>query len=81
MNLIRGSSHSQGSAELLQAFFQEELNSPSMAWYARVPSKSNPADAPSRLRLQELRELVGEFTLLGADVPERLLTLGCESAS
>eukprot|EP00971_Amphidinium_carterae_P332267 6466342-Amphidinium_carterae.1 len=81
MNLIRGSSHSQGSAELLQAFLEEELKFPSMSWYARVPSKSNPAGAPSRLCLQELRDILGEFSLLGADVPESLVMLGNASAA
>eukprot|EP00971_Amphidinium_carterae_P308875 6137710-Amphidinium_carterae.1 len=81
MNLIRGSSNSLGCAELLRVFFEEELKLPSLSWYARVPSKSNPADAPSRFRLQELRDSIGEFSLLGAEVPRRLLTLSCESAS
>eukprot|EP00971_Amphidinium_carterae_P302948 6019343-Amphidinium_carterae.1 len=32
----------------LHRFVQEDAVSPSLAWFARVPSKSNPADAPSR---------------------------------
>eukprot|EP00971_Amphidinium_carterae_P279237 5543137-Amphidinium_carterae.1 len=48
ISLIRGSSNSPSCAELLRLFFEEELSLPSMSWYARVPSKSNPADAPSR---------------------------------
>ena len=34
--------------DLLKAFYAAEVNSPSFWWVERVPSKSNPADEPSR---------------------------------
>ena len=38
---------------LIEAMIQDAQND-SLTWYARVPSPSNVADAPSRLNWQEL---------------------------
>ena len=46
--LIKGSSKSIASFALLTLFFEQEELSYSYPWFCRVPSSSNPADAPSR---------------------------------
>jgi hypothetical protein len=46
--LISGTSKSLASMTLLTEFHLVESLKPSYPWYARVPSSSNPADAPSR---------------------------------
>ena len=40
---------------LIEAMLQDARND-SLSWYTRVPSPSNVADAPSRLKWQELSE-------------------------
>ena len=52
MSLIKGGSPSASSNRLILSFSRLELESQSWSWFARVPSASNPADGPSRLRLQ-----------------------------
>ena len=37
--------------DLIQAFYAIEVHLPSFWWIERVPSKSNPADEPSRTRM------------------------------
>ena len=49
--LIKGYSRAQGSRLMLRMMVELELSSMCWTWYSRVPSKSNPADAPSRLEL------------------------------
>ena len=41
------------SALIVEAVIDEDLVDHSLWWYARVPSESNPADAPSRGREPE----------------------------
>ena len=47
--LIRGSSDSLACERIVRAVCMEDTRHVSWPWYARVPSKSNPADDPSRL--------------------------------
>jgi hypothetical protein len=47
-SLIRGYSDSAASLSLIYKFYQCERTTPSYLWFARVPSHSNIADAPSR---------------------------------
>jgi hypothetical protein len=47
-SLIRGCSHSKASNQILDFVSRLEMNTQSWSWYTRVPSKSNPADDPSR---------------------------------
>ena len=47
--LIRGESHAAASRDLLAAVAEEDVAWPVPTWFARCPSESNPADAPSRL--------------------------------
>ena len=46
--LLKGRSSSPTMDDLLKAFCAAEVNSPAFWWVERVPSKSNPADEPSR---------------------------------
>jgi hypothetical protein len=46
---IKGRSNSPSMDDLVKAFYSIEVHMPSFWWIERVPSKSNPADEPSRL--------------------------------
>ena len=63
--LIKGRSPSQAMNEMAQLFLRLELESPSYICIERVPSFSNPADAPSRGCPHETSEL-RESKLIGA---------------
>ena len=45
---IKGTSRDSEWRKLLLAFERIDSGSPSLTWYARVPSQSNPSDPPSR---------------------------------
>ena len=51
--LIKGTSPTMDSAFLTAAFWKEDSNLKIFSWFKRVPSPSNPADAPSRKRNSE----------------------------
>jgi hypothetical protein len=51
-SLIRGCSHSTANNRILDFINRIEIENQSWSWYTRVPSCSNPADAPSRGVLQ-----------------------------
>ena len=70
--IIRGASPSGPSAVLVEHFGDAEAELDSFSWIERVPSPSNPADGPSRLRF-------GDLALRGARVREaaEVLSLGC----
>ena len=53
-SLIRGFSPSLASFLIVSQFFAEELKAPNYLWFARVPSHSNIADAPSRGKVAEV---------------------------
>ena len=67
--IIKGASPSGPSAILVDAFWSKEAALGAFSWIERVPSQSNPADAPSRLefaglvkcgaRLREAGEVLG----------------------
>ena len=46
--LVRGSSACPASGLLIEAVVDRDLRDHALMWYARVPSASNLADAPSR---------------------------------
>ena len=46
--VVKGRSNSPTMDDLVKAFFSVEVHLPSFWWIERVPSKSNPADEPSR---------------------------------
>ena len=70
--IIRGASPSGPSALLVEHFWTAESELGAYSWIERVPSPSNPADGPSRLRF-------GEMTARGARVrgAEVVLSLVC----
>ena len=57
--LIKGYTPSGASARLVAAFWETEATLASYSWVDRVPSLSNIADGPSRLRFDEVVELGG----------------------
>lgn len=58
-SLIRGSSRSKSMLQLAQEFHSAGEDDRSVTWIERVPSASNPADAPSRGAPQEAAQVVG----------------------
>ena len=50
---VKGRSNSPSMDDLVKAFYSIEVHLPSFWWIERVPSKSNPADEPSRLAGKE----------------------------
>ena len=55
--IIRGASPSDPSAILVSMFWANETSLGSFSWVERVPTQSNPADGPSRLRFDEAKQL------------------------
>jgi hypothetical protein len=58
-SLVRGTSNAETCAKIVREFYQLVDESKVYPWFTRVPSFSNPADAPSRLDLQECVDLFG----------------------
>ena len=58
-SFIRGASHSEICNDLVRNFFLIQGKSHCFQWFSRVPTKSNPADLPSRLKLEEASALYG----------------------
>ena len=55
---VAGTTGSKASRRMLvEAMVQDACND-SLTWYARIPSPSNIADAPSRLNWQELDRMI-----------------------
>ena len=50
--LIKGVSGSKSMQQLCRAFYDIETSYPTYSWFERVPSYSNPADAPSRFQVE-----------------------------
>ncbi len=53
-SLIAAYSPSLASMDMLYLFLQMDLAAISHWWFARVPSKSNPSDGPSRLFFEDI---------------------------
>ena len=66
--LIRGSSPVAASRALIEAIWRELARCQAAAWFARVPSRANPADGPSRLDFSGLAELSASASVV--DAPE-----------
>ena len=66
--LIKEYSPTRSSAWLLSEIWRVEERLGCVSWYERVPSKSNPADGPSRLYFGRLASLPGAFRVVS--VPE-----------
>ncbi|CAE7251922.1 unnamed protein product [Symbiodinium sp. CCMP2592] len=54
LSYIKGTSSSKPMRDILLMWESLEMHAHTWAWWARVPSASNPADAPSRGELDEL---------------------------
>ena len=54
--LIRGTSNVSTCAHIVKLFYQEVDILKNFPWFSRVPSKSNPADDPSRLKFNSVTE-------------------------
>ena len=57
--LIKGYTPSLASARLVSSFWESEAALASYCWVERVPSLSNIADGPSRLKFDEVVDLGG----------------------
>jgi hypothetical protein len=61
MGMIKATSNSACSDKIIRLYYELERSFPSITWFARVPSYSNPADMPSRGDYKALAdELNGE---------------------
>ena len=58
-SLIKMESPSDASRKLVKLFYNIEAESPSYTWFSRVPTASNPADMPSRGKLDEVCRIFG----------------------
>ena len=62
-SLLRGTSGKESMQQLTAAFHAVDLAFPSIAWVERIPSESNPSDAPSRGRSSEcVKALSGVYS-------------------
>jgi hypothetical protein len=59
MGLIKATSSSSCSDKIIRLYYELERSFPSVTWFARVPSFSNPADVPSRGEFSKLAEALG----------------------
>ena len=57
--LIKGVSGSKSMQRLCRAFYDLEALHPTFSWFERVPSYSNPADAPSRFQVEGICKSLG----------------------
>lgn len=57
--LIKGASGSRSMQQLCRVFYDLETSYPTFSWFERVPSYSNPADAPSRFQVDEICKILG----------------------
>ena len=75
LGLVKGYSSSPSMDRLLRDVCALEDSCPSLSWYARVPSWSNVADAPSRFAGQTVLHMVGatELSSFGKLPVERFL--------
>jgi hypothetical protein len=56
-SLVRGTSNISTCAQIVKEFYVQVDSLKMFPWFVRAPSKSNPADAPSRLNFQECVDL------------------------
>lgn len=68
--LLKGYSDSFSSELMIRELVRIESKSQSWVWYARVPSISNPADGPSRLRLEPHAENLFSTLIPAPPVPK-----------
>ena len=71
--LIKGLSSSRTMRFLAREFYALDLSHPTFSWIERVPSFSNPADDPSRQRLERTCKMLGVSKCLDLEHPDELL--------
>jgi len=71
--LIRGSSNSKFSDEIVHFVAKHEAGHQTWPWFGRVPSPSNPSDGPSRLRLKPAPENLFAVRVEAPGIPKELL--------
>ena len=54
---VRGDGETLRASKLIQVFVEAEARLQHRVWFGRVPSFSNPADSPSRLKFDEVKAL------------------------
>eukprot|EP00971_Amphidinium_carterae_P205418 4076693-Amphidinium_carterae.1 len=70
--MIKACASTVNCARLLSSYIIDEVMHPSLTWYARVPSYSNPADAPSRMRIEQTCTVYSQLVWLEPVVPDSL---------
>lgn len=73
-SLIKGQSGSELMNQLVREFFHVDGEFPSFSWIERIPSFSNPADAPSRFEPEASRDLFGAAEICDFIQPKELLS-------
>ena len=69
---LKGTSGKDSMQRLTAAFHAVDLHHPSISWVERVPSESNPADAPSRGKASECAKTLGGTYAGKICVPEEV---------
>ena len=64
---VSGSTKSKASRRMLVEAMIQDAKNDSLTWYARIPSPSNVADAPSRLKWRELEAML-ECDIIQAEI-------------
>ena len=72
-SLLKGTSGKEAMQQLTAAFHAVDLAFPSIAWVERIPSESNPSDAPSRGRSSECVKALSGVYSGKIGVPEEVL--------
>ena len=72
-SLLKGTSGKESMQQLTASFHSVDLSFPSIAWVERIPSESNPADAPSRGRSRECVKAVAGIYSGKIGMPEEVL--------
>ena len=70
-SLIKGQSGSESMNRLVRQYFHRDSDCPTYGWIERVPSFSNPADAPSRFASTLLKK---DGCLISKTAPQKILT-------
>ena len=72
---IRGDGETLRAAQMIRAFVDIESSLQHRVWFGRVPSYSNPADAPSRLDFKEVLQLGATRTSIDWEIVLKHLEL------
>ena len=73
LGLIKGSSPSKDCMNLITSYYDIEVEYPSITWFARVPSHSNPSDAPSRGHSEQVTSYLKDVVKMPVSPPSGLV--------